>query len=164
MADQSQIDPRLFASASSVPPRAQQLYSSAPQQNSGHPYYLPSPTAQHHSQSQQLSQSAPLGSILDPALEQTSPTAPDADHHDDGHEDEDDHDGYVAGAISHLPRRCSAAPLQRHHHFLTHRSLYIQRRDLSCPQTVRVRFALAMKTRTSSGAVERQIPAQHLTH
>ncbi|EUC35393.1 hypothetical protein COCCADRAFT_35123 [Bipolaris zeicola 26-R-13] len=61
--------------------------------NSGHPYYLPSPTAQHHSQSQQLSQSAPLGSILDPALEQTSPTAPDADHHDDDHEDEGDHDG-----------------------------------------------------------------------
>lgn len=42
MADQSQIDPRLFASASSVQPSRPQIYTSAQQQNTGHPYYLPS--------------------------------------------------------------------------------------------------------------------------
>ncbi|CAN9135900.1 hypothetical protein CUC08_Gglean003025 [Alternaria sp. MG1] len=99
MADH-EIDPRLFASASSVQPSRPQIYTSAQQQNTGHPYYLPSPTAQHHAQSlpqppqlSQLSQPAPLGNILDPALEQTSPTGPEASHDDDDHEDDGDHDG-----------------------------------------------------------------------
>jgi hypothetical protein len=92
MADQSQIDPRLFAGASSLPPRAQ-LYTTAPQQNTGHPYYLPSPTTQH--QPPQLSQPAPLGNILDPALEQTSPIGPEASHDEEEPEDEGGHDGYV---------------------------------------------------------------------
>ena len=104
MADQSQIDPRLFASASTVPPRTQLYSTSAPQQNTGHPYYLPSPTAQHHTQSHphhhqsqtpQLSQPAPLANILDPALEQTSPAGPEHDHDDDEDGDDGDHDGYV---------------------------------------------------------------------
>ncbi|KAI1516532.1 Fungal Zn binuclear cluster domain containing protein [Pyrenophora tritici-repentis] len=104
MADQSQIDPRLFASTSTVPPRTQLYNTSASQQNTGHPYYLPSPTAQHHAQSHphphhqsqtpQLSQPAPLANILDPALEQTSPAGPEHDHdHDDDDHDEGDHDG-----------------------------------------------------------------------
>ena len=104
MADH-EIDQRLFASASSVQPSRPQIYTSAQQQNTGHPYYLPSPTAQHHAQSlpqppqlSQLSQPAPLGNILDPALEQTSPTGPEASHDDDDHEDDGDHDGYVVEA------------------------------------------------------------------
>jgi hypothetical protein len=106
MADQSQIDPRLFASASSVPPRSQQLYSSAPQQNTAHPYYLPEPAAQHHSHAQQppqlshLSQPAPLAGILDPALEHTSPTGPHDDNDDDDADDHPDHDGYVVPALA----------------------------------------------------------------
>jgi hypothetical protein len=102
MADQSQIDPRLFAGASAVQPSRPQAYTSAPPQNTPHPYYLPSPTTQHHAQSlppppqlSQLSQPAPLGTILDPALEQTSPTGPEASHDDEEQEDEGDHDGYV---------------------------------------------------------------------
>ncbi|KAL6161674.1 hypothetical protein ACJQWK_08456 [Exserohilum turcicum] len=138
MADQSQIDPRLFASASSVPPRSQQLYTSAPQQTSGHPYYLPSPTAQHHSQAQQppqlsqLSQPAPLANILDPALEQTSPTGPEASHDDDEHEDEGDHDGVhdTPGSVK------SPADLKRPRACDSCRGLKVrcdqERPDLSC--------------------------------
>jgi hypothetical protein len=88
------LDPRLFAGASSVQPSRAQAYTSAQQQNTGHPYYLPSPTTQHHAQSlpPQLSQQpAPLSNVLDPALEQTSPAGPEVEHDDE--EDEGDHDG-----------------------------------------------------------------------
>ena len=107
MADQSQIDPRLFASASTVPPRTQLYSTAAPQQNTGHPYYLPSPTAQHHTQSHphphahhqsqtpQLSQPAPLTNILDPALEQTSPAGPEHDHDDDDQDDDGDSESEI---------------------------------------------------------------------
>jgi hypothetical protein len=82
------IDPRLFAS--SLPPR--QNYTAAPQPAAaGHPYYLSTPT---HQQPPHLSQPAPLGAALDPALEQTSPTGPGASPEDYEHEeDEGDHDG-----------------------------------------------------------------------
>ncbi|KAF1830277.1 hypothetical protein BDW02DRAFT_609106 [Decorospora gaudefroyi] len=91
MADSSQIDPRLFTSASSLPPRTQQLYTSAPQQQqdqAGHPYYT-----QHQPQPPHLPQPAPHGSILDPALGQTSPTGPEASHDDEEHDDEGEPDG-----------------------------------------------------------------------
>jgi hypothetical protein len=86
------IDPRLFAS--SLPPR--QTYTAAPQQHSAaHPYYL---AASAHQQPPHLAQPAPLGAALDPALEQTSPTGPEAspDDYDEREDDEGDHDGCVA--------------------------------------------------------------------
>jgi hypothetical protein len=84
------IDPRLYAS--SLPPRTQS-YTSAPQHNTGQPYYLPSPT-QHHAP-QQLPPPAPLSHSLDPALEQTSPTGPAESHDEDDGDDDGDQDGYV---------------------------------------------------------------------
>jgi hypothetical protein len=84
------IDPRLFAS--SLAPR--QTYTAAPQHNAAHPYYLANSAPQ---QSPHLAQPAPLGAALDPALEQTSPTGPEAspDEYDEHEDDEGDHDGCV---------------------------------------------------------------------
>lgn len=172
MADQSQIDPRLFASASSVPPRSQQLYASAPQQNTAHPYYLPSPTAQHHAQSQaqqppqlsQLSQPAPLGTILDPTLEQTSPAGPEAAHDDDEHEDDGDHDGYV---ITPVPTRrqdraqCFQSGTTGTVADAAFRRLCVAMND------IRTRLALlcaCLRRCASSSAAERQSPKQDLAH
>ncbi|KAF1846324.1 uncharacterized protein K460DRAFT_286653 [Cucurbitaria berberidis CBS 394.84] len=81
------IDPRLYAS--SLPPHTQS-YTPAPQHNAGQPYYLPS-GSQH--QAPQLSQPAPLSHALDPALQQTSPTGPEASLDEDEQDDEGDHDG-----------------------------------------------------------------------
>ncbi|CAO2649911.1 Nn.00g012030.m01.CDS01 [Neocucurbitaria sp. VM-36] len=81
------IDPRLYAS--SLPPRSQS-YTSTPQHNAGQPYYLP--TATQH-QAPQLSQPTPLSNTLDPALEQTSPTAPEVSQDEDEHDEDGDHDG-----------------------------------------------------------------------
>ncbi|KAI4913954.1 hypothetical protein J4E90_005674 [Alternaria incomplexa] len=61
-----------------------------------------------------LSQPAPLGNILDPALEQTSPTAPGTEHDDDDHDDHDDaheHDTPGSGkspADLKRPRACDS--------------------------------------------------------
>lgn len=77
------IDPAL------LPPRSQ-AYTSAPQHNGGHPYYLSTPTYQQPPQ-----QSAPT-SALDPALGQTSPIGREGSPDDDDQEDDGDHDGYVA--------------------------------------------------------------------
>jgi hypothetical protein len=86
---ESQLDPRLFAS--SLPPRTQS-YPGAPQHNSAaHPYYLSPPT---HQQPAQLPQPAPLGA-LDPTLEQTSPTGPEASQDDDEQDEDGDLDGYA---------------------------------------------------------------------
>ena len=87
------IDPRLYVS--SHPPRSQ-AYTAAPPHNAGQPYYLAAPS---HQQPPHLSQPAPLGGALDPALEQTSPTGESPE--DDDHE-EDDHDGCVTLPLSPL--------------------------------------------------------------
>lgn len=88
MADENPIDPRLYAT--SLPPAQAQSFAPAPQHSASQPYYLPSPT-QHHAPPL----SAPLGSSLDPALEQTSPAGPATVHDDDEQDDDGDHDGYV---------------------------------------------------------------------
>jgi hypothetical protein len=87
------LDPRLFA-----PPR-NQPYTAVPQHNASQPYYLSTPT---HQQPPHLSQTTPLGAALDPALEQTSPTGPEASQDEDEHEDDGDQDGYV---MSYLARK-----------------------------------------------------------
>ncbi|KAI4618920.1 hypothetical protein J4E83_005871 [Alternaria metachromatica] len=58
-----------------------------------------------------LSQPAPLGNILDPALEQTSPTAPGTEHDDDDHDDAHEHDTPGSGkspADLKRPRACDS--------------------------------------------------------
>jgi hypothetical protein len=91
------IDPRLYAP--SLPPRSQP-YTTAPQHNASHPYYLSTPT---HQQGRHVSQqTTPLGPTLDPALAQTSPSGPEASPEDDEHDDDDDdgeHDGCVLPAV-----------------------------------------------------------------
>jgi hypothetical protein len=93
MAD-SQIDPRLFAGPSSLPPSTQLYTSASQQQQQQNPYYLPATQHQQPPQLSQLSHPAPLGAF-DPALEQTSPTGPEASHDDEDQEDDGEHEGYV---------------------------------------------------------------------
>jgi hypothetical protein len=80
------LDPRLFA-----PPR-NQPYTAAPPHGASQPYYLSASALQ---QPPHLSQNAPLGAALDPALEQTSPPGPEASQDEDEHDEDGDHDEYV---------------------------------------------------------------------
>ncbi|KAF2822633.1 hypothetical protein CC86DRAFT_300327 [Ophiobolus disseminans] len=114
-------------------------YTAAPPHNAGHPYYLAA-----HQQPPQLSQTAPLGAALDPALDQTSPTGIDASQDEDEHDDDDgDHDVHAtlgsakSPGDSKRPRACDSC---RGHspppHALQTNALQVrcdqERPDISC--------------------------------
>lgn len=84
------IDPALFSPFDAKDNVQSQQYTSQPQQNVGHPYYLPTSTTQQ--QPSQLSQPT-LSNSLDPALHQTSPNIAGRDHDEYEQEDEGDQDG-----------------------------------------------------------------------
>lgn len=86
------IDPALFSPFDGKDNAQPQSYASQPQQNVGHPYYLPTSAPQQ--QPPQLSQSQPpLSNSLDPALQQASPHDPERNHDEYEQEDDGDHDG-----------------------------------------------------------------------
>lgn len=87
------IDPALFSPFEEKGNAQVQSYTSQPQQNVGHPYYLP--TSGPQQPAPQLSQ-PPLSTSLDPALQQASPQIPEADHDEYENDDEGDHDGIHA--------------------------------------------------------------------
>lgn len=99
------IDPALFSpfdgkdSAQSQPQPQSQSYAPQPQQNVGHPYYLPASAPQQQQppqQSQLPPHPPPQSSSLDPVLQQTSPHAPEGSHDEYEHDDDGDHDGLHA--------------------------------------------------------------------
>ena len=86
------IDPALFSPFDGKDNAQSQSYTSQPQQNVGHPYYLPTSAPQQQQQPPQLSQ-PPLNNSLDPALHHTSPNVPEGDQEEYEQEEEGDHDG-----------------------------------------------------------------------
>lgn len=104
------IDPRLFSS--SLPPQSQS-YTAAPQHNAGHPYYL--------SAQQQPPQLQTAPQALDPALDQTSPTGPEASQ-DEDEQDDGDHDDHATPGSAKSPgdikraRACDSCRGLKVHH------------------------------------------------
>lgn len=97
------IDPALFSPFDGKEGAQPQAYASQPQQNVGHPYYLPASAPQPLRA--QLSQPPPppaLSSNIDASLQQTSPQVPEGSHdeydHDHDHDHEQDDDGDHDGA------------------------------------------------------------------